>query len=183
MTAPVIIQDYDPLWPQQFEALRSRIAAALGERAAAIEHVGSTAVPGLAAKPIIDIDVLLRSDADLPDVISRLELIGYKHQGDLGIAGREAFRAFPDDLPHHLYVCPPASQEYSRHIAFRDYLRRHPEDANAYATLKRGLAKKFGADREAYNQAKSEFIADILRQARQDSTASELFPSRKRTIV
>jgi GrpB-like predicted nucleotidyltransferase (UPF0157 family) len=167
MSSRITIADYDPQWPEQFETLRSRIAAALSDLAIAIEHIGSTAVPGLAAKPLIDIDVLLRSDADLPLVISKLALLGYDHQGDLGVPGREAFRAPPDDFPHHLYVCPPDSREYRRHIAFRDHLRTHPKDAKAYATLKRSLARKFGDQREGYTQAKSEFIADVVRRARQ----------------
>src|SRR6202043_4135643 len=98
-----------------------------------------TAVSGLAAKPVIDIDVVMGSDADLPLVISKPALLGYDHRCDLGVPGREAFRPPPGDFPHHLYVCPPDSQEYRRHIAFRDHLRTHPEDANAYATLKRRL--------------------------------------------
>jgi GrpB-like predicted nucleotidyltransferase (UPF0157 family) len=131
---------------------------------AAIEHVGSTAVPGLAAKPIIDIDVLLRSASDLPMVITRLASFGYVHQGDLGIPGRETFRTPPNDLPHHLYVCPPGNLEFKRHISFRDYLRTHPTDANAYARLKRELVGRFADNREAYMQAKSEFVADILQR-------------------
>lgn len=162
MPDPVIIEDYDPHWPQLFEMLRSRIAAALGELAISIEHVGSTAVPGLAAKPIIDIDVLLRSTSDLPVVIRKLGYLGYEHRGDLGVSGREAFRIKSDAVRHHLYVCPPDSREYERHVAFRNYLRTHPADANAYALLKRELASRFRNDREAYNQAKSEFVERIL---------------------
>ena len=162
---PVIIQEYDKSWPRQFETLRSRIAIALSEMAAAIEHVGSTAVPGLAAKPIIDLDVLLFSAGDLPSVIARLASLGYEHRGDLGIAGREAFRAPLNDFRHHLYVCLPAGKEYRRHIAFRDYLRTHPREARAYASLKRDLARQFRDDREAYNQAKSRFVTEILQRS------------------
>jgi GrpB-like predicted nucleotidyltransferase (UPF0157 family) len=168
-----MIADYDPRWPEQFETLRSRIAAALGDLAIAIEHIGSTAVPGLAAKPVIDIDVLMRSDADLSLVTSKLALLGYDHRGDLGIPGREAFRTPPDDFPHHLYVCPSDSWEYRRHIAFRNYLRTHPNDANAYASLKRSLAEKFGDQREDYNQAKSQFVDDIARRALQDPATGD----------
>jgi GrpB-like predicted nucleotidyltransferase (UPF0157 family) len=168
-----MIADYDPRWPEQFGTLRSRIAAALGDLAIAIEHIGSTAVPGLAAKPVIDIDVLMRSDADLSLVTSKLALLGYDHRGDLGIPGREAFRTPPDDFPHHLYVCPSDSREYRRHIAFRNYLRTHPNDANAYASLKRSLAEKFGDQREAYNQAKSQFVEDIARHALQDPATGD----------
>jgi len=84
-------RDYDPSWPQRFETLRAGIAAALGEMVSVIEHAGSTAVPELAAKPIIDIDVVLRPATDLPQVIARLASLGYEHQGNLGIPGREAF--------------------------------------------------------------------------------------------
>jgi GrpB-like predicted nucleotidyltransferase (UPF0157 family) len=170
MTAPITIDDYDPGWPAQFETLRPRIAAALDALATAIEHVGSTAVPGLAAKPIIDIDVLLRSAADLPLAITKLASLGYAHRGDLGIPGREAFRTPPNVFPHHLYVWLAGAREFQRHIAFRDYLRTHPQDANAYATLKRKLAGKSATDREAYTQAKTEFVEAILRRAGQDKT-------------
>ncbi len=162
MPDPVIIEDYNPRWPQLFEMLRSRIASVLDELAISIEHVGSTAVPGLAAKPIIDIDVLLRSSTDLPVVIRILADLGYEHRGDLGVSGREAFRAKSDAVQHHLYVCPPGSREYERHIAFRNYLRTHAADANAYALLKRELASRFCNDREGYNQAKSAFVERIL---------------------
>lgn len=160
-----MIQDYDPLWRKHFETLRPRNAPILKELAAAIEHVGGTSVRGLAAKPIIDIDVLLREDADLPLAILRLASLGYDHRGDLGVAGREAFRNPPGDFPHHLYVCPHGSEEYRRHIEFRDYLRAHPEDADAYAALKRKLAVELGDDREAYNRGKSEFVFEILHRA------------------
>jgi len=165
MTTPIIIEDYDPHWPQHFDAIRSRIAPVLGTLAAAIEHIGSTAVPGLPAKPIIDLDILLKSPADLPAVISKLQAFGYEHQGTLGVPGREAFRAPAHDVPHHLYVCVPGSLEYSRHIAFRDYLRSHPRDAEAYSSLKHNLSGRFSIDRDAYTQAKTEFIERILRLA------------------
>lgn len=165
MRRPIILEDYDPDWPQQFELLRSRIAPVLGLLAAAIEHVGSTAVPGLAAKPIIDIDVLLRSAADLPDAITSLATLGYQHRGDLGISGREAFLRPPGDIPHHLYVCPPEGREFDRHIVFRNQLRSHLDDAKAYELLKRKLAEQYRHDREAYNQAKSEFVEALLHRA------------------
>jgi GrpB-like predicted nucleotidyltransferase (UPF0157 family) len=164
MTDPIIIEDYDPHWPGQFELLRSRLAPALDPLAAAIEHVGSTAVPGLAAKPIIDLDILLRCPTDLPEAISRLAILGYQHRGDLGIPGREAFRP-PSVVPHHLYVCAPESREYIRHITFRDHLRANPEEARAYERLKRTLAQEYRHDREAYNEAKTEFVEAILRRA------------------
>jgi len=159
------IQDYDPSWPQRFETLCARIAAALGEMVSVIEHVGSTAVPGLAAKPIIDIDVVLRSATDLPQVIARLASLGYEHQGNLGIPGREAFRMPPRDWPHHLYVCPPDRQEDRRHLLFRDHVRRHLEEADGYAGPQRKLAGTGGDNRKGYTHGKSGFVPEILRLA------------------
>ena len=162
---PVIIEDYSPHWPEQFQAIRAEIAAALDGLFTAIEHVGSSAVPGLAAKPIIDIDVLLRDAGDLSQVCLKLAPLGYRHQGDLGIAGREAFQTPPETFPHHLYVCLPDSGEFRRHIAFRDYLRRHPLVMDEYAALKCGLAAKHGSDREEYSRAKSHFVLEVLQLA------------------
>jgi GrpB-like predicted nucleotidyltransferase (UPF0157 family) len=180
MTTPIIIEDYDPQWPQRFDGIRSRIAPVVGSLAAAIEHVGSTAVPGLAAKPIIDIDVLLKSDKDLPRVIAKLKAVGYRHQGILGVPGRDAFKAPEHDIQHHLYVCSTPGTEFFRHLAFRDYLRMHPKDAEDYARLKRSLAGKFSIDRETYTQAKSDFIQEILRRADLENT--EHSPRATRTI-
>ena len=165
MSEPIIIENYDPRWPEQFELLRSRVAAKLGALPASIDHVGSTAVPGLAAKPIIDIDVLLHSAADLPEAIRRLASLGYQHRGDLGVPGREAFHPPSNDLPHHLYLHGPQSREYARHITFRNHLRANPDDARAYERLKRTLAQEFRYNREAYNQAKTGFVETILRRA------------------
>jgi GrpB-like predicted nucleotidyltransferase (UPF0157 family) len=181
MTAPITLEDYDPHWPQQFEELRSRIATALGPLASAVEHVGSTAIPGLLAKPIIDCDILLRSAADFPRAASILASLGYEHQGDLGVHGRQAFRPPANAFRHHLYVCPPDSPEYRRHIAFRDHLRSFPDDAAAYALLKRKLAATFGADREAYTQAKADFIEQIL--GRLQLSTTEPLPRAERTIM
>jgi len=165
MANPVIVLDYDRNWPGLFQSVRKRIADALGDTAAAIEHVGSTAVPDLAAKPIIDIDVLLASETMLSAAIERLAGSGYIHRGNLGVPGREAFLAPINDPPHHLYVCPPSSAEFRRHVAFRDYLRAHPKDAKIYGDLKIALAKRFREDRSAYMTAKGEFVAELTSRA------------------
>jgi GrpB-like predicted nucleotidyltransferase (UPF0157 family) len=170
---PVVICDYDPDWPARYEALRALIAPALGELAAAIEHVGSTAVPGLAAKPTIDLVVRLRAAADLPAAIERLARLGYEHEGDFGIAGREAFATPPGYTTHdhHLYVCLPDWRGYDDEIAFRDHLRSDRETMLAYARLKRALAAKYGRDRIAYTDAKADFVADVLRLTARGSLA------------
>jgi GrpB-like predicted nucleotidyltransferase (UPF0157 family) len=168
MPEPIVIVDYDPDWPRRFEALRARIAVVVGELAAEIVHLGSTSVPGLAAKPVIDLNVRLRSSDDLPVVIERLASLGYRHEGDLGIVGREAFATPPGYSvhDHHLYVCAPDWAGHADQIAFRDYLRGHPGAARAYAQLKRSLAAKHRGNRGAYANAKAGFVAAVLKRAR-----------------
>jgi GrpB-like predicted nucleotidyltransferase (UPF0157 family) len=165
MWKPVIVVDYNLSWAATFEVLREQVASVLGETASAIEHVGSTAVPGLAAKHIIDIDVLLAAEAMLPEAIERLARLGYVHQGDLGISEREAFLTPAGAPAHHLYVCPPHSREFQRHVAFRDYLRVHPAEAKAYGDLKKTLAMQFRDDRDAYMAGKDELVKEILAHA------------------
>jgi len=162
---PIIIVDYDPAWPQLFNTLKSSIDTALGDVALSIEHIGSTSVPGLAAKPIIDIDVVVRAE-DMAKAIALLATIGYVHDGDGGIPGRERFEQ-PASLPlHHLYVCAEDNAELKRHLTFRGYLRVHPEAAAAYGSLKKRLAAEHGDDREGYSVAKTEFVTDILQKGR-----------------
>jgi GrpB-like predicted nucleotidyltransferase (UPF0157 family) len=162
---PVVIVDYDPSWPDTFEQLRDRVAATLGPLAVAIEHIGSTAVPGLAAKPIIDLDVVIADRADLPAVIERLRPLGYHHEGDLGVPGREAFTAPAGTPPHHLYVCAVGTPALDRHLAFRDALRADPAAAGAYGELKRTLTSRLSHDRVAYTEAKSAFVDRVLAEA------------------
>ncbi len=99
MTRPVVVVPHDPAWVAAFEALRAVYVASLGDLALAIHHVGSTSVPGLAAKPIIDVDVEIRSREILPSVVRALAALGYRHEGDLGVHGREAFAPESDDVP------------------------------------------------------------------------------------
>lgn len=158
----VVVVAYDPKWPARFETIRSRVWEAIRDVALSIEHVGSTAVTGLAAKPIIDMTVVVASRAEIPAVIDRLGRVGYRHRGDLGIAGREAFHA-PADLPdHRLYVCAQGSIALADHLAVRDWLRSHPDDARSYAALKRRLAAQFKNDIDGYVDGKTEFLAAIL---------------------
>jgi GrpB-like predicted nucleotidyltransferase (UPF0157 family) len=168
LSEPVVIVNYDPAWPGRFESLRDRIAPAVGALAAAIEHVGSTAVPGLAAKPVIDLIVRLAAQDDLPEVIERLAGLGYRHEGDFGVTGREAFATPPGFAvhDHHLYVCAPDWAGYGDQLVFRDYLRAHPDAAAAYAALKRSLADRFRDDRAAYTNGKADYVRSILARAR-----------------
>lgn len=160
----VHIADYDPQWPQLFEELRQRVLCAMGAIVIAVEHVGSTSVPNLAAKPIIDLDVLVRSE-DVPAAIAALEQLGYRHEGNLGVAGREAFRWTARGPEHHLYVCPEGSHAFRRHIALRDYLRTHPDDAREYEQLKRRLANQHRDDRTRYQDSKCAFVESLTKKA------------------
>jgi len=173
-TGPVVIVDYDPDWPVRFERLRKALVPALADLVVSIEHVGSTAVPGLAAKPIIDVDLVIDSPLTVPAVVDRLAGLGYEHLGDLGIPGREAFRAplpsrlddgSPLRIAHHLYVVCSDSAELTRQIAFRDALRSNVALAQEYAELKRRLAATLGHDRDAYAEGKTEFVNSVLDRA------------------
>jgi GrpB-like predicted nucleotidyltransferase (UPF0157 family) len=164
MPEPVIIVDYSPEWARQFAQLRATLVAALGNLAVAVEHVGSTAVPGLASKPIIDIDVVIASFDELDRVKAALANIGYEYSGEQGIAGRHAFKQ-PAGLPqHHCYVCVSGSRELLRHLAFRDALRTDAELAREYGALKTTLAARFRDDRLGYSEAKGAFVEAVLRQ-------------------
>jgi GrpB-like predicted nucleotidyltransferase (UPF0157 family) len=159
---PVVVVEYDPAWVTAFELLRDRIAPVLGDLAVGIEHVGSTAVPGLDAKPIVDIDVVIRRAEDLDEAAARLEMLGYTRLGDLGIVGREAFRALAELPRHHLYVCAAGSAPLQAHLTLRDALRADPELAASYAALKRELAERFRDDRDSYTEGKTAFITSVL---------------------
>ena len=161
----VIVTPYDPIWPDEFARIQSEVQQALGEDVLAIEHVGSTSVPGLAAKPIIDIDVVIDADK-LGKVIARLTDIGYVHQGDLGIPGREAFKysGKEDLMKHNLYVCSKDATELKRHVTFRDWLRSHPEDRLAYGEVKSKMAARYPDDIDAYMQGKAACITAIYQK-------------------
>jgi GrpB-like predicted nucleotidyltransferase (UPF0157 family) len=157
---------YDPEWPDLFGELRDRVDTALADVAHVTEHVGSTAVPGLDAKPVIDLDVVLPDDAAVGPAIGALAAAGWRHQGDLGIKGREAFLPPADAIYHHLYVVVAGSQPHRDHIDLRDFLRAHPGQAARYSDLKRRLAVLLKTDRSAHGDGKAEMIAEFLRQAR-----------------
>ena len=162
MTDEIRVVDHDPQWARLFRELSHRATAVLGELALRVEHVGSTSVPGLAAKPVVDLDVVIPSRDDLAEAIRRLHTLGYEHLGDLGIVSREAFRRPPGTPRHNLYVCAQDSEELARHVRFRDYLRANPAEAERYAALKRELAKTHRFDIDAYCDAKTGFIEAAL---------------------
>ncbi|MBI3957477.1 MAG: GrpB family protein [Chloroflexi bacterium] len=153
------MKPYDPAWADWFSALREVLAEALGDACLSIEHVGSTSVPGLAAKAIIDIDIVFPLGG-LDGVIERLAAVGYVHAGDRGIAGRESFDLIDAqrkaNLPsHHLYACPEGNAELARHIFLREWLKRHPDDVAEYARKKFLLAELCDHDRRLYADVKA----------------------------
>jgi len=170
MADPIVVVDHDPGWPDRYEALRRQIVSALADLRFEIEHVGSTAIPGLPAKPVIDLDVSLADADDMPAAIARLAAIGYVHEGDLGVPGREAFATPPGygKHDHHLYVCVPGCAAHAEHVAFRDYLLVHPAAAQAYGELKRSLAARHRHDRAGYTNGKTDFVRRILASASGD---------------
>ncbi|CAN5377943.1 GrpB family protein [soil metagenome] len=160
MDAPGVVP-YDPFWVLQFEGIRRSVDRALLGLDHRTEHVGSTAMPGVAAKPIIDVDVVLPSADLVPAATEALIGLGYHYEGDLGIVGREAFSA-PPGQPHHLYVVVCSSQPHLDHIRLRDFLRAHPGHAQRYAELKESLAPLLRTDRDAYVDGKRELIHELL---------------------
>ncbi len=164
MPDPVVIVDYDQRWMKMFAEEKERILEALNGMGVEVEHVGSTSVPGLAAKPIIDIIAVVPDCAAAEESIGPLGLLGYKYRGELGVPGRYYFSKGP--RTHHLHMYPRHHLEIARLLLFRDYLRAHSDVAQEYATLKRMLAEKFRDDREAYTAAKNDFIKSIVSKAR-----------------
>ena len=164
-TRHIVVLPYDEKWKQAFLDIKSELDAALGSLALSIEHVGSTSVPGLAAKPIIDIDVVVRR-TDLNDAIQALATIGYEHEGNGGIQDREAFKYSAKEhlMDHHLYVCPQDSSELKRHILFRDYLLSHPDAVQAYSKIKKEAAELYPHDIDSYINHKGSVIEKIYKE-------------------
>jgi GrpB-like predicted nucleotidyltransferase (UPF0157 family) len=164
----VEVVPHDPRWRDAFEAEARRVAAALGENVSAIHHIGSTAIPGIYAKPIID---LLVEVGDLNGVDGRgsaMESLGYEVMGEYGIPGRRYFRK--DDREgirtHHVHVFEAGSAEAERHLAFRDYMLAHPADARSYSELKRKLAEEHPQSPDGYMDGKDAFVKEVDRRAK-----------------
>ena len=164
-TKHVKVLPYDPQWKSEFEKIKKELESVIGDDVISIEHVGSTAVAGLSSKPCIDIDVVIKDYTVLDKIILQLKTIGYIHEGDLGIKGREAFcyENKPHLLPHHLYVCPENSRELHRHIVFRDYLRTHPEAVHKYSVVKEQAAYLYPENIEKYMEYKSSCIEELYK--------------------
>ena len=162
------VVDYNPEWPRLYVAEKARILGAIGPWVSRIEHVGSTAIPGLAAKPILDILVGLRKLDDAPHCIPRLEKLGYEYVPDYEkeLPMRRYFRqGSRENRTHHVHMVEEGSDFWVAHLRFRDFLRDHPDDARRYELLKRELVARFENDREAYTASKAEFIKTMLSKA------------------
>jgi len=170
VTHEIEVRDYDPAWAGWFERLHARVWPAVRDVALRIDHVGSTSVPGLAAKPIIDMDIVVASEAGLRPVIERLERAGYRWRGDLGVTGREAFEPVTDDdLPeHHLYLVVENNRAHLDHWLLRDLLRSDAAARERYGDLKRRNVELAGGDIDVYVKAKAALVAELLTRARSE---------------
>jgi GrpB-like predicted nucleotidyltransferase (UPF0157 family) len=165
MSQVIDICPYDPAWPGLFAALGVRLRGALGSRALRIDHIGSTAVPGLAAKPIIDVQVSVAA-LDPVDVFRvPLEGLGLVYRSENPERTKRYFREAPGTRRTHIHVRRAGSWAEQLALLFRDYLREHPEHRDRYAELKRRLARGYPQDRHAYGEAKGPFIWEIMRRA------------------
>ena len=158
---PIVVTDYDPDWPRRFEEIRALVWPVVADIALAMEHVGSTSVPGLAAKPVIDIDIVVPGPESVPVAIERLATLGYEHVGDLTVTGREAFRAPAGAISQHMYVCPAGVLPLRNHLALREHLRSHPEAVSEYGALKKRLATETD-DIDVYIEGKTGLITSFL---------------------
>jgi GrpB-like predicted nucleotidyltransferase (UPF0157 family) len=167
---PIEVVDYDRSWPARFTEERDRIAAALGDAALAIEHVGGTAVPGLPAKPVIDLMVGVEDIERAGPAVAGLINLGYEYVPELErqLPDRRYFRLGTPES-HHVHMVPVSSDYFSEHLLFRDYLRSHPQAAEEYGKLKRGLAGRFRFDRDAYRTGKVPFIETVVAAARREA--------------
>ena len=164
-TKSVIIEKWNPKWKDEFEKIVASLGKDIIYNSIKIEHVGSTSVEGLSAKPIIDLDIVIENDKF--EIIKRLlNDKGYKHEGDLGIEGREAFSYSGKEelMTHHLYVCTKDSEELFKHITFRDFLKNNSALASEYSKVKEQAAVLYPDDIDKYMEFKSEIIEKIYKK-------------------
>lgn len=162
----VTVVPYSPDWAPEFEREAATLRGALGEELAALFHIGSTAVEGLAAKPIIDMLPVVRDLAALDLLAPRIEALGYEVMGEFGIAGRRYYRKGGDKRTHQIHAFQVGdANNILRHLALRDYLRAHPGACAEYGALKRQLAEQFPQDIEGYSSGKDVFVKHMEQQA------------------
>jgi GrpB-like predicted nucleotidyltransferase (UPF0157 family) len=174
----VRLVDYDDRWPLLFAAEERRIRDECGTLALRLEHIGGTSIPGMCAKPVLDIVAGRPAEAALEDYVVALERAGYAYRGERGVPGREYFRR-GQPRAYHLHRVEEGRALWTDYVTCRDYLRAHAEAARECAGLKRVLAARFAHDREGYMNAKGPHVAEILRRARAGGTTSPT-PGRER---
>jgi len=165
----VEVVPHNHVWRNAFELEAKHVAAALGENVVAIHHIGSTAIPEIYAKPIIDLLVEVRDIREVDPRSSAMKSLGYEVMGEYGIHGRRYFRKDNREgiRTHHIHAFETGSAEVLRHLAFRDYMISHPSDAQRYSELKRNLAKAHPENMDAYIDGKDDFIKEMDRRAAQ----------------
>ncbi len=161
----IVVLDYDPTWPGQFKEISVRLNGLLDGMIANIEHIGSTSVPGLCAKPKIDVDVVLESARLIPPGIERLKRAGYAFHGNKYNDGMWAFTTGRGSFGERVYLCAPGTPTHQKRLFFRDHLRANPEDAAAYGALKRRLASETDDDWDHYTGSKGSFVTSIVGKA------------------
>src|SRR5918998_1296554 len=163
----VEVVPHDPRWRDAFEAEAKQVAAALGENVVAIHHIGSTAIPDIYAKPVVDLLVEVRDIAEVDGRSSAMESLGYEVMGEYGIPGRRYFRKETREgvRTHHVHAFEAGSAEVERHLAFRDYMIAHAGEARRYSELKRKLAEEHPQSFDGYMDGKDGFIKEIDRRA------------------
>ena len=152
------VHKYDPSWPKRFDAEKNLLWRILGDVVIAIHHIGSTSVPGLDAKPIIDILIEVTDLSALDALGNEMQAIGYESKGEYGIPGRRYFQKGGDDRTHQVHAFKYGDDNVTRHIAFRDYLRSHPAIAEEYAVLKKSIAETCDNDIDKYCDGKDAFV-------------------------
>jgi len=165
MTDEVVVVPYELDWPARFESARARVSLVLGERALGIEHIGSTSVPGLSAKPVIDLLVGTKTLAEAEVCVPLLVADGWDFPADVNatIVGRRFLRKLESGArTHHLHVVVHGAELWTEYLEFRDKLRRHPDIAREYEELKRELAEKYRDQRDLYTSSKTDFVARVL---------------------
>jgi GrpB-like predicted nucleotidyltransferase (UPF0157 family) len=170
VTREIVVLDYDPEWANWFERVRAHVWAPIEDLAIRIDHVGSTSVPGLAAKPIIDMDIVVTDESVVPSIIAALTPLGYRWEGDGGVPGRQAFDTSRQHQlpPHHLYVVVENNKAHLDHVLLRDSLRADPDLLRRYAMLKRANVELAQGDIDLYTAAKAHFVAEVLTRAREE---------------
>lgn len=165
----IVIQSYDPGWPASFKSQAARLTAVIEHRLVTpLEHIGSTAIPGMLAKPIVDMLAVVDAHETFAPALRDVEQIGWRHAPEPGDEDRRKWSlCFPtvEQRTHHLHVVEHDSTGWRDWLLFRDYLRTHPSDAERYATLKRELAAIDGTDRVRYRSGKAPLIRELLDQA------------------